>query len=135
MVVCEQLLGEVRRGLDSAYFRGCLTTEERETSLAAIGRIGWRMADPVAPPRVVRDPDDDYLVALAKASTATAIVTGDRDLLDHEGLEPPAITARAACVRFGLGITLGKPVNVATGECRDHSARQCSVPSHVGASS
>jgi putative PIN family toxin of toxin-antitoxin system len=105
MVVCEQLLGEVRRGLDSAYFRGRLTTEERETSLAAIGRIGWRMADPVAPSRVVRDPDDDYLVALAKASTATAIVTGDRDLLDHEGLEPPAITARAACVRFGLGIT------------------------------
>jgi tetratricopeptide (TPR) repeat protein len=26
---------------------------------------------------------------------------------------------------------VGKPVNVATGECRDHSARQCSVPSHV----
>jgi putative PIN family toxin of toxin-antitoxin system len=104
MVVCEQLLGEVRRGMDGPYFRGRLTMEERETSLAAIGRIGLKRADPVASPRVVRDPDDDYLVALAKASRATAIVTGDRDLLDHEGLEPPAITARAACVRFGLGI-------------------------------
>lgn len=105
MVVCEQLLGEVRRGMDGPYFRRRLTAEERETSLAAIRRIGWRMSDPVAPPRVVRDPDDDYLVALATAAEASAIVTGDRDLLDHEGLEPPAITARAACVRFGLGIT------------------------------
>jgi putative PIN family toxin of toxin-antitoxin system len=105
MVVCEQLLGEVRRGMDSTYFRGRLTTEERETSLAAIARIGLTMDDPVSPPPVVRDRKDDYLVALAKAADATVIVTGDRDLLDHEGLEPSAITARAACIRFGLGIT------------------------------
>lgn len=36
----------------------------------------------------VRDPGDDYLVALARAAGAEAIVTGDRDLLDHEGLVP-----------------------------------------------
>jgi predicted nucleic acid-binding protein len=40
------------------------------------------MADPPGPhPAVCRDPDDDYLVALATASRADAIVTGDLDLL------------------------------------------------------
>jgi len=58
--------------------------------------------DPVSPPRVLRDPDDDYLVALARDAGAVAIVTGDRDLLDHVGLEPPAIAPRQACERSGL---------------------------------
>lgn len=58
--------------------------------------------DPESPPPVVRDPADDYLVALAGAAGADAIVTGDRDLLDHAGLEPPAVTARAACAQLDL---------------------------------
>lgn len=36
--------------------------------------------DPDQPPRVSRDPGDDYLVALA-TSSAAILVTGDRDLL------------------------------------------------------
>jgi predicted nucleic acid-binding protein len=54
-------------------------------------------ARPREPASVVRDPNDDYLVALALAANARAIVTGDRDLLDHPGLNPPALTVRAAC--------------------------------------
>ncbi|MGI8578783.1 MAG: hypothetical protein ACR2KG_12925 [Nocardioidaceae bacterium] len=46
--------------------------------------------DPGPPPARVRDPDDDYLVALAEA-TAAVIVTGDADLLDAD-LQPGAIT-------------------------------------------
>ncbi len=49
-----------------------------------------------------RDLGDDYLVALARASHADAIVTGDRDLLDHKGLEPPAVTAHEACASLVL---------------------------------
>jgi predicted nucleic acid-binding protein len=60
------------------------------------------LPDPVAPPPLLRDARDDYLVALAIGGRADAIVTGDRDLLDHDGLEPPAITPRTACERFGL---------------------------------
>lgn len=44
---------------------------------------------------VPRDPEDDYLVALARAGGARAIVTGDRHLLDVERLEPRAMTPRA----------------------------------------
>ena len=60
------------------------------------------LADPISPPPVLRDPGDDYLVALAKTASAEAIITGDRDLLDHPGLEPPAHTARQGCALLGL---------------------------------
>jgi len=59
-------------------------------------------ADPTDPPRVLRDPNDDYLLALAASSGAEAIVTGDKDLLDHPGLQPPAITARQAVEQLGV---------------------------------
>jgi uncharacterized protein len=58
--------------------------------------------DPVSPPPILRDRSDDYLVALAQTARAEAIVTGDRDLLDHEGLNPPALSAKDACRRLGL---------------------------------
>jgi predicted nucleic acid-binding protein len=38
--------------------------------------------DPTEPSPVSRDSDDDYLVALAIAVSADALVTGDADLLD-----------------------------------------------------
>ena len=33
------------------------------------------------PPRICRDPKDDYLLALAKAAKADLLITGDADLL------------------------------------------------------
>lgn len=69
---------------------------------AMVRGIATVFPDPQSPPPVVRDPADDYLVALSRAADADAIVTGDRDLLDHEGLEPPAVAARDACAQLGL---------------------------------
>jgi putative PIN family toxin of toxin-antitoxin system len=102
MVICDHLLTEVRRGLESSYFRERLDDDEREGIPDGFAHVGLSVADPTSPPRVLRDPDDDYLVALAKNVGADAIVTGDRDLLDHDGLNPPAITPRQACVRLGV---------------------------------
>jgi len=69
---------------------------------AMIASLALHLPDPVSPPKILRDSDDDYLVALALAANATAIVTGDRDLLDHENLKPPALSARQACEMLGL---------------------------------
>jgi len=44
----------------------------------------------------------EYLVALARDAGAEALVSGDKDLLDHPGLEPVAIDAREACELLGL---------------------------------
>ena len=52
------------------------------------------------PPRVVRDPKDDYLIAYALRDRAEFLVTGDRDLLDlAPGIAAPRIVDPGAFVR------------------------------------
>jgi len=102
MIACEKLLGEFERGLEGRYFRDRVSAEERTLITAMVRGIATVLPDPVDPPAILRDPADDYLVALARAAQADAIVSGDRDLLDHEGLTPPAITTQAACHNLGL---------------------------------
>jgi uncharacterized protein len=67
-----------------------------------LASAGSMLADPIQIEPLLRDPDDDYLVALAREAGAEAIVSGDKDLLDHPGLEPPAVDARRACQLLGL---------------------------------
>ncbi len=101
-VACPHLLSEVRKTLRKPYFRERISEGERESALAALESAAMVLADPVDPEPVLRDPDDDYLVALARESGAEAIVSGDKDLLDHPGLGPRAINARDACKLLGL---------------------------------
>lgn len=97
LIACPLLFGEFSRGLAKPYFRERVTAAEAGELLDAFELLATVLPDPVAPPRVVRDPNDDFLVALAAAGAVDAIVTSDRDLLDHAGLRPPALDARAAC--------------------------------------
>lgn len=58
-------------------------------------------ADPSLPyPAVCRDPGDDYLVALARVALVDALVTGDCDLLELEGIGVAAITPQALIERL-----------------------------------
>jgi putative PIN family toxin of toxin-antitoxin system len=59
--------------------------------------------DPVRPPRVSRDPDDDYLVELAVSVGANVVVTGDADLLEIP--EPPVPVASLRAFVGVLGDT------------------------------
>jgi predicted nucleic acid-binding protein len=61
------------------------------------------VADPPGPHAAVcRDPDDDYLVALATASAADALVAGDLMLVvDPEQLWFEVITLRQLVDRLG----------------------------------
>jgi putative PIN family toxin of toxin-antitoxin system len=102
VVLCDRILQEVDRALERPYFIARVTPIERRMLGAVLRAVAEMLPDPVAPRATVRDPRDDYLVALAIEAQAEAIVTGDRDLLDHHDLEPPAITPRTACERFGL---------------------------------
>jgi putative PIN family toxin of toxin-antitoxin system len=100
-VVCSKVLTEVQRALGRPYFQARISSAELDQILRALARACAVLRDPRDPPRVLRDPDDDYLVALARTARARAIVTGDKDLLDHAGLHPPALTPRAACEFLG----------------------------------
>lgn len=97
-----RLLDEVERALRKPYFRELIENEEITEAVSIIRDAGTMLNDPADPPVVLRDPTDDYLIALAQEAGAEAIVTSDRDLLDHDHLNPPAIDARTACKLLAL---------------------------------
>jgi putative PIN family toxin of toxin-antitoxin system len=100
MVACPMVMAEVRENLEEPYFRALLDQREAEQAASALERVAVMLPDPVDPEPVLRDGSDDYLLALARSGDAEAIVTGDKDLLDHAGLQPPAISAREAVDRL-----------------------------------
>lgn len=95
-VACPLLIEEVRENIQKPYFAKRLSELEARESIDAYVDLCLILDDPETEP-LLRDADDDYLVALARQSGAEAIVTGDGDLLDHADLDPPAIDPRAAC--------------------------------------
>jgi putative PIN family toxin of toxin-antitoxin system len=101
-VVCPRLIGEFRDALTNKYFRERFDPDDLAEIVANVEEVATEYADPGEITSLLRDPDDDYLVALAREADADAIVTGDRDLLDHAGLAPSAIAAREACTLLGL---------------------------------
>jgi putative PIN family toxin of toxin-antitoxin system len=101
-IVCPKLIDEFKGALASKYFQARFDPDDLAEIVASVEEAATEYEDPQQITPVLRDPDDDYLVALACNSGADAIVTGDRDLLDHLGLKPRALDARAACRSLGL---------------------------------
>jgi putative PIN family toxin of toxin-antitoxin system len=85
-VACPLLIEEIRNNLEKPYFRAKLSEQEAREAIDAFSAIALMRANPADVEAILRDADDDYLVALAGESQADAIVTGDGDLLDHTGL-------------------------------------------------
>lgn len=59
------------------------------------------MDDPLEIEPVVRDPGDDYLVALARSAAAHALVSGDGDLLALDLEDVLVLSPRAFLERLG----------------------------------
>lgn len=81
LVACPHLLDELRRAL--AYPKvGRLVSSDRAAALIeALQRAAIAFPDPRDVPAVCRDPQDDYLFALARDAGAV-LVSGDRDVLE-----------------------------------------------------
>lgn len=92
-VATPHLLEELAAVLYRDKFRRWVSLSDAEAYVSALADKVELRPEAGKPSRGTRDPDDDYLVALAEESRAV-IVTGDDDLLDM-GLNPPAITPRA----------------------------------------
>jgi putative PIN family toxin of toxin-antitoxin system len=72
------------------YLAARIGPAEARSLAAALRRVALPLpALRERPPRVVRDPDDDYLLAAARLGAADILVTGDKDLLALD----PAVTA------------------------------------------
>ena len=92
LVVSPALLDELRRVLMRRKFRRYATEEDVRIFVFALAQEAIAVEDPPRSPEpLTRDPNDDYLVLLARAAGAEAIVSGDPDLTTVE-LDPPAVT-------------------------------------------
>lgn len=81
LVVSETLLAELKRTLGYPKLRKRILPEKAAAFATWVRDHGTVAEDPASPPPVgSRDPDDDYLLALA-ISRRAYLVTGDQDLL------------------------------------------------------
>jgi putative PIN family toxin of toxin-antitoxin system len=89
-VVTQHLLDELAAVLTRPKFRRWISVADAIAFVESLGGHADLRDEPGPPTKGVRDPNDDYLVALAEAADGL-IVTGDDDLLATE-IEPSAIT-------------------------------------------
>ncbi len=92
LVTSPHLISELTRVTARLPLAGRLDGAAPDALVAALDTHAIAVDDPGTLERIVRrDPEDDYLVALARAAAAHLIVTGDRHLLDLADLDPPAL--------------------------------------------
>ena len=97
-VVTQHLLDELAAVLIRPKFRRWISVADAIAFVESLGGHADLRDDPGPPKTRVRDPNDDYLVALGEAADAV-IVTGDDDLLAAE-IEPSAITPAQLVARL-----------------------------------
>jgi putative PIN family toxin of toxin-antitoxin system len=96
LVASPHLLSEVEEVLGREALRRWVTPDEARRFLTELDSLVELVPDAPRPwAAVTRDPGDDYLVALARAAGADALVSGDRDLTSLVGLVPPVMTPAA----------------------------------------
>lgn len=100
IVVSPHLLSELSSVLRRRKLRRYVGIEEATEYVEGLARIAISVADAPLEGPITRDPDDDYLVALARASGADALVSGDRDLLEAD-VDVPVLTPRELLDRPG----------------------------------
>ena len=93
VVMCPELLGEIREVLTTRpRLRKWISLERATLFVDTIEAVVDLVDDPAEFQTETRDPNDDYLIALARAHDVDAIVSGDKDLLEWEDQRPPVMT-------------------------------------------
>jgi putative PIN family toxin of toxin-antitoxin system len=94
LLVSPKLLDELEDVLLRPKFREVASDEEAHAYVEALAREALLVRDPEEIPPVTADPGDDYLVALAVAVAAEAIVSGDKHLTELVDPPVPVLTPR-----------------------------------------
>jgi putative PIN family toxin of toxin-antitoxin system len=97
-VVTQHLLDELAGVLIRSKFRRWISVADAIAFVESLGGHADLRDEPGPPTTGVRDPNDDYLIALADAADAV-IVTGDNDILTAE-FEPPAPLSFSRASKF-----------------------------------
>ena len=94
LVASPALFEELRDVLDRPRLRRWVSTATAANFIDGLAEDAEVIDDPPAQPALSPDPDDDYLITLARAAQADYLVSGDRHLLDLADPEPPVLTPR-----------------------------------------
>jgi len=95
LVVCPHLLEELEGVLRRPKFGDFVTPDEVEEFVDVIRRGAITVENPVIAAAVSRDPDDDYLIALAQATNVDHLVSGDKDLTSLATVVPRVLSPAA----------------------------------------
>jgi len=101
LVVSPRLLAELTGVLLRDRFRRYATAAEVRELVADLAAVATVIRDSPDPVAITRGPNDDYLVALAVAVQADALVSGDRDLTDLQDSPVSVLTPRTFLDRLG----------------------------------
>lgn len=91
MIISEHLLAELSTVLMRARFRRCLAQSEVRKVIKDLREKGAIFEDIETERLVPDDPKDDYLIALARASGADYLVSGDPHPHGLEGANLPVV--------------------------------------------
>ncbi len=92
LIVSPRLLAELNRVFRRDKFRKYLALATADRYVLLLRREADLRADPIDAIRVSRDPDDDYLLALAASTSADFLVSGDPHLTELTDVQPPVVT-------------------------------------------
>lgn len=95
LVVSPLLLAELERALSYPKLARAVKPDEARAFVEELRNSAVLLDDPSeVKSGVTRDPNDDYLVALARAANADVLVSGDPHITEVPGLEPRVLTPR-----------------------------------------
>lgn len=81
LILSQRLITEIDEQTTKTKFAKYFTTDQAAALVQLLSVIGEFHTDQDHSPAISRDPDDDYLLALAKKAKADVLLTGDKDLL------------------------------------------------------
>ena len=81
LIACPHLWGELVTVLARPKIRQRLASPDADQFVVALRLLATEVDDPVDIARVVTDPADDYLIALARRESVHSLITGDKAVL------------------------------------------------------
>jgi len=81
LVLSDKLFAEIEEQIRKTKFEKYFTGMQADSLVQLLRAAGSVLPDQPDPPRICRDPDVDYLLALARSGKANVLLTGDKGLL------------------------------------------------------